>query len=102
MRRLLSNYDSPSASFGRNSIDKVHRESIKTEGRDLREAATVQILLQDVLYAMLGGCTSFVRRAFLEPESDRYNVHLNGWIHGDVNTGSVLLLAQSETRRTDK
>ncbi|KAK0213635.1 hypothetical protein IW262DRAFT_1517248 [Armillaria fumosa] len=75
--------------FGRNSIDKVlHREFIKAGGKDLREAATVQILLKDVLHTMLGGFSRAVQR-------------LPKWkIHGDVNT-SVLLLAQPETRRTD-
>ncbi|KAK0236689.1 hypothetical protein EDD85DRAFT_790460 [Armillaria nabsnona] len=77
MRRLSS------ASFGRNSIDRVlHREIIKTEGKDLREAATVQILLRAILHAMLG----------------LYSRYLYGWIHGDVNTSSVLLLAQPEMR----
>ncbi|SJL08603.1 uncharacterized protein ARMOST_11970 [Armillaria ostoyae] len=43
-----------SATFGKDSIDRVlHREIIKTEGKDLREAATVQILLKAILHAML-------------------------------------------------
>ncbi|PBK92449.1 hypothetical protein ARMGADRAFT_1080526 [Armillaria gallica] len=80
MRRLSS------ASFGKNYIDRVlHREIIKTEGKDLREAATVQILLKAILHAMLG----------------LYSRYLNGWIHGDVNISSVLLLAQPEMRRSD-
>ncbi|SJL08575.1 uncharacterized protein ARMOST_11941 [Armillaria ostoyae] len=74
------------ASLRRNSIDRVlHREIIKTEGKDLREAATVQILLKAILHAMLG----------------LYSRYLNGWIHGDVNTSSVLLLAQPEMRCVD-
>ncbi|PBK92410.1 hypothetical protein ARMGADRAFT_1030716 [Armillaria gallica] len=72
-----------SASFGRNSIDRVlHREIIKTEGKDLQEAATVQILLKGILHAMLG----------------LYSVYLNRWIHRDVNISSVILLAQPEMR----
>ncbi|KAK0236665.1 hypothetical protein EDD85DRAFT_834359 [Armillaria nabsnona] len=75
-----------SASFGRNSIDRVlHREIIKTEGKDLREAATVQILLKGILHAMLG----------------LYSVYPNGWIHRDVNISSVILLAQPEMRCAD-
>ncbi|KAK0433456.1 hypothetical protein EV421DRAFT_1434327 [Armillaria borealis] len=86
MRYLLSNHGSSSASFGRNSIDKVlHREIIKTKGKDLRETATVQILLKGILHAMLG----------------MYSIFPNGWIHGDVNISSVLLLAQPEMRRID-
>ncbi|PBK71541.1 hypothetical protein ARMSODRAFT_778849 [Armillaria solidipes] len=86
MRNKLSNHGSSSASFGRNSIDKVlHREIIKTEGKDLRETATVQILLKGILHAMLG----------------MYSIFLNGWIHVDVSISSVLLLAQPEMRRID-
>ncbi|PBK71540.1 hypothetical protein ARMSODRAFT_954325 [Armillaria solidipes] len=75
-----------SATFGKDSIDRVlHREIIKTEGKDLREAATVQILLKAILHAMLG----------------LYSVYLNGWIHRDVNISSVILLAQPEMRCVD-
>ncbi len=98
MRRLSS------ASFGRNFIDRVlHREIIKTEGKDLREAATVQILLKAILHAMLGERASFVCRTFSESISaGLYSRYLNGWIHGDVNISSVLLLAQPEIRCADK
>ncbi len=93
-----------SASFGGNSIDRVlHREIIKTEGKDLREAATVQILLKGILHAMLGECASFMRCAF--PESilaGLYSVYLNGWIHRDVNISSAILLAQPEMQCADE
>ncbi len=93
-----------SASFGRNSIDRVlHREIIKTEGKDLRQAATIQILLKAILHAMLGGRASFVCRTSSESiMAGLYSRYLNGWIHGDVSISSVLLLAQPEMRCSDK
>ncbi|KAK0462989.1 uncharacterized protein EV420DRAFT_1147754 [Desarmillaria tabescens] len=85
-RRLLSNHVTSSAVFGRSFKERVfHREIIKTEGKDLREAGTVQILLKAILHAMLG----------------LYNVYLNGWIHQDVNINSVLLMVNPEVRRND-
>ncbi|KAK0236667.1 hypothetical protein EDD85DRAFT_1006439 [Armillaria nabsnona] len=50
--------------------------------------------------AQSGYCTDLLK-AILHATLGLYSVYLNGWIHGDVNISSVLLLAQPEMRCID-
>ncbi len=63
MRHLLSTTIHHRLVLGRIPSTRIFTgKSLKTEGKDLREAATV---LKAILHAMLGECASFGCRAFL-------------------------------------
>ncbi|OBZ72825.1 hypothetical protein A0H81_06714 [Grifola frondosa] len=89
-KRFISSVAKPSSLFCASNEAKfqervLFREIIKTEGRDLTDAETVQDLIRGILHAMLG----------------LYNGFKKGWTHRDVSIGNVLLLVCPEDRPTD-